>query len=335
MFDNTKILPVYSKLKSFILKKLNWSSFCNMFVTNETDKMLQLNHIIFHKGATTAMDSYNNGNPIGLGPRARQPKKKFLRTLSILFTLCLLSIGGFIAYQYIKPKQQAETVTVTTIGQVPIATMEKARVEQWNGVTKKVAYLTFEDGPSALTTDILNSLTEQQVKATFFFIGSNIDAQPSVVKDVAKAGHYIGLHSETHDYATIYKKKQYVPEMLSVQKKIHQLTGRSPLLTRPPYGSSPGISKSIAKDIVSADLRVWDWSIDSMDWYYKDSAKEVAKTVINRAEDPVEIILLHEQPQTLRALPAIVSGLKNKGYQFSIYDEDFHIPFNFVQQSNL
>lgn len=317
------------------LKNLTQLSFCNMFVTNETDKMLQLTYTIFCKGAITAMDSYNTGNPIGLGPRKRHSKNKFLRKLSILFTLLLLSVGGFITYQYIKPKQQLATVTVTTLGQVPVANMEKSRVDQWNGVTKKVAYLTFEDGPSALTTDILNELAQQQVKATFFFIGSNIDAQPTLVKDAATAGHYIGLHSETHDYETLYKKKQYVKEMLSVQKKINQLTGHSPLLTRPPYGSSPGISKTIAHDVASANLRVWDWSIDSMDWYYKDSAKEVAKTVIDRAEDPFEIILLHEQPQTLRALPAIVAGLKKKGYQFSIYDEDFHIPFNFVQQSNL
>ncbi|HAB32765.1 MAG TPA: polysaccharide deacetylase, partial [Exiguobacterium sp.] len=75
--------------------------------------------------------------------------------------------------------------------------------------------------------------------------------------------------------------------------------------------------------------------IDSMDWYYKDSAKEVANTVIRRAERPFEIILLHEQPQAIKALPAIVAGLQKKGYQFAIYDEDFHIPYNFVQYSNL
>ncbi len=282
------------------------------------------------------MDSYNSGNPIGLGPRYRKPKRKYFAKLLIVLALILLPIGGYIVYQYLtSTQQQASVKTVQSLQEVPTPNLDKARVEKWNGITKKVAYLTFEDGPTALTPDILKSLKEQEVKATFFLIGSNIDEQPDVVRSMAKAGHYIGPHSETHDYDTLYKKKQYVPEMLRVQKQINQLTNHSPLLTRPPYGSTPGITKSIAKEIEQAKLRVWDWSIDSMDWYYKDSAKEVANTVISRAEGPVEIILLHEQPQTLRALPAIVAGLKKKGYQFSIYDEDFHVPYNFAKFSNL
>ncbi|MCY1692240.1 polysaccharide deacetylase family protein [Exiguobacterium sp. SL14] len=151
----------------------------------------------------------------------------------------------------------------------------------------------------------------------------------------AKAGHYIGLHGETHDYDTLYEKGKYVSEMQSVQKKIHTLTQLTPHLTRPPYGSTPGITKKMASAIHATDFRVWDWSIDSMDWYYKDSAKEVANTVIRRAERPFEIILLHEQPQAIKALEAIVAGLQKKGYQFAIYDEDFHIPYNFAQYSNL
>ena len=282
------------------------------------------------------MDSYNSGNPIGLGPRHRKPKRKYFAKLLIVLAMILLPIGGYIVYQYLaSTQQQASVKPVQSLREVPTPNLDKARVEKWNGITKKVAYLTFEDGPTALTPDILKSLQDQEVKATFFLIGSNIDEQPDVVRSIAKAGHYIGPHSETHDYDTLYKKKQYVPEMLQVQKQIKQLTNHSPLLTRPPYGSTPGINKSIAKEIEQAKLRVWDWSIDSMDWYYKDSAKEVAKTVISRAEDPVEIILLHEQPQTLRALPAIVAGLKKKGYQFSIYDEDFHVPYNFAKSSNL
>jgi len=282
------------------------------------------------------MDSYNSGNPIGLGPRHRKPKRKYFAKLLIVLAMILLPIGGYIVYQYLaSTQQQASVKPVQSLREVPTPNLDKARVEKWNGITKKVAYLTFEDGPTALTPDILKSLQDQEVKATFFLIGSNIDEQPDVVRSIAKAGHYIGPHSETHDYDTLYKKKQYVPEMLQVQKQIKQLTNHSPLLTRPPYGSTPGINKSIAKEIEQTKLRVWDWSIDSMDWYYKDSAKEVAKTVISRAEDPVEIILLHEQPQTLRALPAIVAGLKKKGYQFSIYDEDFHVPYNFAKFSNL
>lgn len=281
------------------------------------------------------MDPFTSSHASELGPRPRTKKRKFFPRLFLLLTLVFLGVGGYVAYRYVfTPEQQAITAS-KSITEVPVVNMEKARVEKWNGVTKKVAYLTFEDGPSALTPDLLRTLDQLHTRATFFYLGPQIDAFPKEVKAAAKAGHYIGLHGETHDYDTLYEKGKYVSEMQSVQKKIHELTKLTPHLTRPPYGSDPGITKKMASAIHSADFRVWDWSIDSMDWYYKDSAKEVANTVIRRAERPFEIILLHEQPQAIKALPAIVDGLQKKGYQFAIYDEDFHTPYNFANHSNL
>ena len=281
------------------------------------------------------MDPFTSSYDSGLGPRPRTKRKKVLPRFLLLLTILLLGVGGHVAYRYMfTPAPKAVTAS-KPITEVPVANMEKARIEKWNGVTKKVAYLTFEDGPTALTPDLLQTLNELDTRATFFYLGPQVKSFPKEVQAAAKAGHYIGLHGETHDYATLYEKGKYVSEMQSVQKKIYELTKQTPHLTRPPYGSKPGITKKMAAAIHSADFRVWDWTIDSMDWYYKDSAKEVAHTVIRRAERPFEIILLHEQPQAIKALPAIVEGLHKKGYQFAIYDEDFHIPYNFAQHSDL
>ena len=129
------------------------------------------------------MDPYNSGNPLGLGPRHRKPKRKYFAKLFILMALILLPLGGYIVYQYLtSTQQQADVKSVQSLQKVPTPNLDKARVEKWNGITKKVAYLTFEDGPTALTPDILKSLKEQNVKATFFLIGSNIAEQPDVVR---------------------------------------------------------------------------------------------------------------------------------------------------------
>lgn len=286
------------------------------------------------------MDPYNTGNPIGLGPRGHtyRKKRRIRGPLLTILALLLLSSGGWVAFQRIAAAKADTTYSVTSLAESPVVNMEKNRIERWNGVTKKVAYLTFEDGPTALTPAILDQLKKEQVHATFFLVGTEIDLYPDSVKRIVEEGHYPGLHIMTHSRETLYDSKKadtYIKEMHQVQKRIKQLTDKQPLLSRPPFGSSPYLTKSMAKDIAKANLRVWDWSIDSMDWYYKDSAKEVAKTVISRATEPFEIILLHEQPQAVRAIPAIVAGLKKKGYQFAVYDEDLHTPFNFAKHPEL
>ncbi|HDR7133779.1 TPA: polysaccharide deacetylase family protein, partial [Bacillus cereus] len=107
----------------------------------------------------------------------------------------------------------------------------------------KVVYLTFDDGPSELTGKFLDVLKEQNVASTFFMQGSNLQNTgfQENVKRAVKEGHYIGAHSMTHNSDKLYKKGQFVTEMKETLALIHNITGTTPKLVRPPYGSAPGL----------------------------------------------------------------------------------------------
>ncbi|HDR4799905.1 TPA: polysaccharide deacetylase, partial [Bacillus cereus] len=146
----------------------------------------------------------------------------------------------------------------------------------------KVVYLTFDDGPSELTGKFLDVLKEQNVASTFFMQGSNLQNTgfQENVKRAVKEGHYIGAHSMTHNSDKLYKKGQFVPEMKETLALIHNITGTTPKLVRPPYGSAPGLKgEEIRNQIVEAAIKVWDWTIDSNDWKLKGNPQQIIENV--------------------------------------------------------
>ena len=202
----------------------------------------------------------------------------------------------------------------------------------------KVVYLTFDDGPSELTGKFLDVLKEQHVASTFFMQGSNLQntAFQENVKRAVKEGHYIGAHSMTHNSDKLYKKGQFVPEMKETLALIHNITGTTPKLVRPPYGSAPGLKgEEIRNKIVEAGIKVWDWTIDSNDWKLKGNPQQIIENVKRTTTEDVEVVLMHEKPQTLQALPEIIKFYKEKGYEFGVYNEADHFQLNFQKDQRL
>ncbi|MGE7874486.1 polysaccharide deacetylase family protein [Bacillus paramycoides] len=202
----------------------------------------------------------------------------------------------------------------------------------------KVVYLTFDDGPSTLTGQFLDVLKEQEVKATFFMIGKNLQNAgfQENVKRTIKEGHYIGGHSMTHDSKKLYTDGQFVPEMKEALALIRNITGTNPTLVRPPYGSAPGLKDQQIRDqIVKAGIKVWDWTIDSHDWELKDNPNQIVENIKKGTTDDVEVILVHEKPQTLQALPEIIKFYKEKGYEFGVYQDADHFHLNFQKDGRL
>lgn len=202
----------------------------------------------------------------------------------------------------------------------------------------KVVYLTFDDGPSKLTDQILDVLQEQDVKATFFMQGSNLKKEhlQESVKRATKEGHYIGGHSMTHEFNTLYKDNQFVPEMNEALTLIHEITGTTPNLVRPPYGSAPGLkSEQIRNQIIDADIKVWDWTIDSNDWTLKDNPTQIIENIKNGTNADREVVLMHEKPQTLAVLPGIIAFYREQGYTFVVYDEANHFELNFQNDGRM
>lgn len=202
----------------------------------------------------------------------------------------------------------------------------------------KVVYLTFDDGPSELTGKFLDVLKKQNVASTFFMQGSNLQNTgfQENVKRAVKEGYYIGAHSMTHNSDKLYKKGQFVPEMKETLALIHNITGTTPKLVRPPYGSAPGLKgEEIRNQIVEAAIKVWDWTIDSNDWKLKGNPQQIIENVKRTTTEDVEVVLMHEKPQTLQALPEIIKFYKEKGYEFGVYNEADHFQLNFQKDQRL
>jgi peptidoglycan/xylan/chitin deacetylase (PgdA/CDA1 family) len=90
----------------------------------------------------------------------------------------------------------------------------------------KVIYLTFDDGPSAITNKVLDILKEKNIKATFFLIGNQIEGFEDTVKRMHKEGHGIGLHTYTHKFKHIYRNNDnFIKEMNDCRNEILIITG--------------------------------------------------------------------------------------------------------------
>ncbi|MFO1445001.1 polysaccharide deacetylase [Bacillus sp. Bva_UNVM-123] len=203
---------------------------------------------------------------------------------------------------------------------------------------QKVVYLTFDDGPSKWTKDILDVLKEYEIQGTFFMQGIHLE-QAAYQADVIRAteeGNYVGAHSMTHDNTILYKNKQFVPEMKETLKLIHDITGTSPQLIRPPYGSIPGLKDDdILQQIIEEEMKVWDWTIESLDWKYQNDPKMIMKNIEDGTKNNIEVVLLHEKETTLKLLPEIITFFKNEGYSFGVYSDDAHFPCNFLSNNQL
>lgn len=168
--------------------------------------------------------------------------------------------------------------------------------------------LTFDDGPSNNTTNVLNALKQAGLRATMFNVGQNAQNNQSLVSAQVAAGMWIGNHSYTHPNMTTLSSSQMSSEITRTQQTIQSITGTSPKLFRPPYGATNATLKSV---ISQNGLTEVLWNVDSQDWNGATTAQIVA--AVNRMQSG-DIILMHDQYQTtLQAIPQIAQNLKSRG----------------------
>lgn len=193
---------------------------------------------------------------------------------------------------------------------------------------EKVAYLTFDDGPSkSVTPLILDLLKQENIKATFFVLGARAKLNPEILKREYNEGHYIANHGYTHTYGEIYSNPQAVlDEYNRARDTIREIleTDYDGHLFRFPGGSTGGKYKDIKKE---AKNLLNDNNIAYIDWNSLSSDAAGAKTkeaIIANTKDTVGnknsvVILMHDAGDkilTYEALPEIISYLKEQGYIF-------------------
>ncbi|NYF23531.1 polysaccharide deacetylase family protein [Sporosarcina sp. JAI121] len=209
--------------------------------------------------------------------------------------------------------------------------------------SKANVYLTFDDGPNKFTAINNATLKKYDAQGTFFFLGKHMKNNESIVKAVAKEGHYIGTHSMTHDAKKVYKStKAFIDEMNEGTQLIHEMTGHDAKLLRVPYGSKPHVTPAMKKQLNQIGYKMWDWDVDSNDWKYTDKETDQiiknVRTGVEKADksgDRDIIILLHDRSQTSKALPQIIEWLQKEGYTIKTYEPEHHIIQNFLHDTTL
>ncbi|MBB5139350.1 peptidoglycan/xylan/chitin deacetylase (PgdA/CDA1 family) [Thermocatellispora tengchongensis] len=174
----------------------------------------------------------------------------------------------------------------------------------------KCIALTFDDGPSASTAKLLDTLKRHRAKATFFLVGRQVEKRPGVARRMAREGHEIGNHTYSHARLTELSEQEILAEVTDAQQAIRAATGREPALMRPPFGAVDERVQAVAE---FAGLPVVMWTGSTRDWELKDTRKIAAKALGLARRDAV--ILMHDiVPQTVAAMPKILTELRERGY---------------------
>lgn len=175
----------------------------------------------------------------------------------------------------------------------------------------KCVALTFDDGPVPSTAKLLDLLRKKRTKVTFFLVGERAERRPALARRIAREGHEIGNHTYSHARLTELDDFEIFVELTSAQETIREVTGRRPAMMRPPYGATDQRVEAVAGQ---AGLPVMLWTGSTRDWELKNADAIVKKTLSLVRRDAV--ILMHDiQPQTVAAMPRILTALAKQGYR--------------------
>ena len=193
---------------------------------------------------------------------------------------------------------------------------------------KRIAYITFDDGPSKYTSQIVDILDENDVKGTFFMLNDNMKVFSNVVKRIVDEGHGAGFHGVSHDIKKLYKTEDSaIEEFKTCDRTFYNITGKNSKIIRIPFGSKPNMVESLYNKFVAEGFLLWDWTIDTEDW--KSSRDQIVSNILYYARDKDEIvILLHENERTVSCLNDIITILKERGYDIRPITSDVK-PKNF------
>lgn len=224
-------------------------------------------------------------------------------------------------------------ITTTCIYFYTLSKLE-SKVKEASKITEekeKIAYLTFDDGPSNNTEKILEILDKYNIKATFFIVGPEYKQKNDLLIKIVQSGHQLAIHSYEHNYNYIYSSKEnYIKDFYKCLNWVKRVTGITPQIYRFPGGSSNTIgTKSLIKSIISElnekGFIHADWNVDTLDSYCKNDPNKVisnAMTALKKNENNnhyYQTVLMHDdiyKPATIKALPSLIEKIIARGYHF-------------------
>jgi peptidoglycan-N-acetylglucosamine deacetylase len=197
--------------------------------------------------------------------------------------------------------------------------------------TEKVVALTFDDGPNEpYTSQILDYLDEQQLRATFFQVGRCVERHPDTTRRIAAAGHTIGNHSLTHRFDTYLRPHRFEHEVRQTQEILSRTIGQTPTLARSPWlWRQPGLLRMLRRHGLYAVAGEFCHAGE----VFQPSATRIAHRAVAKTA-PGSILIFHDgfdgrggdRSQTVAAVRLTVQALKAQGYRFVTVDELLNLP---------
>lgn len=193
----------------------------------------------------------------------------------------------------------------------------------WDNKTwEKVLYLTFDCGYKYgdITSRILNTLKEKNVKAAFFCTLDYLDDEPEVISRMINEGHIVGNHTATHPDCTTISRERLAKEILGVHNYMRVHYGYSPSYFRFPTGA---FSQDALELVSSVGYRSAFWSVAYVDWDpANQQGVEISYSQVTSRLHPGAVILLHStSPDNAEILGRVIDYAHSQGYEFRSLDQ--------------
>ncbi len=213
-----------------------------------------------------------------------------------------------------------------------------------NSSNQKKVFLTFDDGPSEYTDEILDVLKQYNVKATFFVIGKTDEKSKELYKRIVNEGHTLGMHSYSHKYDIIYNSvEDFKKDFTMLSDLLYDTTGVRPKFYRFPGGSSNTVSKLPMTKFISVlkeqNIIYYDWNVENGDATGKKyTAKQLASNIMKGVEKHnTSIVLMHDtvvKGTTVKSLSKLIQQLQKEKYLILPIEEE-NIPIQHIKSEDI
>lgn len=179
--------------------------------------------------------------------------------------------------------------------------------------TRPIA-LTFDDGPTENTIKVLDILQQENIKACFFVIGKQIKGNEEILKRIEAEGHLLGNHTFSHEAKFYWQSSnKMINDIQKCNREIENVIGYTPNIFRPPFGIT---NPTLAKALRLMEMQSVGWTLRSYDTIAMNDQK-LLQSILRKASMN-DILLLHDRCDiTVRILPDLIAGLRDKGFSFS------------------
>lgn len=262
-----------------------------------------------------------------------QQWKRYMTGLFFLITI-LAAAAAILRERVNALAAEAETIanSISSEGTWVAGSEPDIPVDANAGAERKRVYLTFDDGPSIYTDEILDILSANDVKATFFVIAREDEKYWDSYTRILEEGHTLGMHSYTHDYDQIYSSLEgFETDVSQLSQFLYERTGEIPTIYRFPGGSSNSVSAVPIEECVAylneQGITYYDWNALNGDAVSSELSPDTLIQNIMKSvrQNRTSIILMHDIPSrhtTVESLQGLIDTLKAEGYEILPIDEN-------------